>query len=293
MPHINDDGLNKRILSHTAALSPSAYRVAKFINENRAIALASSAAELAKAVGTSDATVVRTVQSLGFGGLAELRQELADSLDQQPSTPAGDMRRTLSDVGEDADRAIDLVFDTHVEAVEELRRPEARAKLTDAVAALHRAARIVVFGVGPSAPLAHYAAILLARDGRRARALDATGVALADQLLDLQRDDALLIIAYGRSYQEVAAVFAEARRLRLQTVLITDSLDHKLSRRADVVVPAKRGRAARVALHGATMVTLEALILGLAASDQKRALETLDRLNELRETVNGRRIDVG
>jgi hypothetical protein len=84
--------------------------------------------------------------------------------------------------------------------------------------------------------------------------LDATGIGLADQLIDLHRGDAVLILAYGRAYREVAATFAEASQLGLPTVLVTDSLDGKLARKAGVVIPAKRGRANRVALHGTTLV---------------------------------------
>ncbi len=286
------DSFRDRLRAHDRSLSPAAHRVAKFIDQNRAAVLASSAADLAASIGTSDATVVRTVQALGFEGLADLRQVLATTLERR-STPADDMRRTLAEVGESADRAIDLVLDTHSEAIEAVRSPEIRAKITSAVSQLHRAQRIVVFGIGPSAPLAHYVTILLTRNGRQARALDATGIALADQLIDLREHDALLVLAYGRSYREIAATFAQARKLHLPTVLITDTLEKKLTRRADVVVPAKRGQANRVALHGTTLVVLEAIVLGLAASDQARALDTLQRLNDLREIVGGARADVG
>jgi DNA-binding MurR/RpiR family transcriptional regulator len=285
------DQFSEQVRIHRRSLSPAAVRVVKFIDHNRATALASSAAELAARVGTSDATVVRTVQALGFSGLSDLRQSLAASLEGR-ATPADNMRRTLADVGEGAERAIDLVLETHYRAIEQLRSSATRAKINAAVATLHRAERIIVFGIGPSAPLALYVTILLARNGRRARALDAAGISLADQLLDLREGDALLILAYGRPYREVVATFAEARKLHLPIVLVTDTLERKLAQRADVIIPAKRGSTDRMALHGATLVVLEALVLGLAASDQARALTALDRLNDLREAVNGKRVDV-
>ena len=284
------DRFSARLLKDGGKLTPAAYRVAAFIDNNRATVLASSAADLAASIGTSDATVVRAVQSLGFSGLPELKRELAQAL-QRPTTPAADMGRTLSDVGGDTDRAIDLALATHADAVKSLQRGQARSALTKAVQTLHPADRIVVFGVGPSAPIARYVSVLLSRYGRKTRILDATGIALADQLLDLNGRDALLVMAYGRAYREITAVFAEARRLRLPIVLITDSLDEILTRQADVVVPARRGKASRAALHGATLVTLEALVLGLAAADQKRSMASLHRLNDLRELVAGNRYD--
>jgi DNA-binding MurR/RpiR family transcriptional regulator len=58
-------------------LSPSFKRVAAFIDDHRLDVLTLSALDLAREIGTSDATVVRTVQALGFDGLADLRHELA------------------------------------------------------------------------------------------------------------------------------------------------------------------------------------------------------------------------
>jgi DNA-binding MurR/RpiR family transcriptional regulator len=79
------------------------------------------------------------------------------------------MRRTLTDIGESTARAIDLVLDTHREAIEALQSESTRAKIRVAVSQLHVAERIVVFGIGPSAPLARYVTILLTRNGRAAR----------------------------------------------------------------------------------------------------------------------------
>lgn len=287
------DVFGAHVAQAQARLSPAARRVARFIAENRALTLASSAADLASRIGTSDATVVRAVQAMGFGGLPELKRMLAATLTVTSATPAEAMRRTLAEAGEEAGAAIDLAIDAQREAIAALAAPDARATLRQAAAALHPARRILVFGIGPSAALARYVATLLGRAGRAARALDASGIALADQLLDLGAGDALLVLAYGRAYREVAAVFAEARRLALPLVLVTDSLDRTLARHADVVIPARRGRARRVALHGATLVALEALVLGLAALDSEHALASLDRLNDLRAAIAGSRQDVG
>lgn len=287
------DPFGDRLHAALPSLSPAGRRVVRFLTGNRPLVLTLSAMDLAERTGTSDATVIRTVQALGFAGLPELKRDLAETLSAQPATPAQAMRETLAEAGEQSGRAIDLAIDTQREAVEALASAEARATLRAAVAALHPARRILVFGLGPSAALAHYVAMLLGRGGRLALPLDASGIALADQMLELAPGDALLVLAYGRAYREVIAVFAEARRLGLPVVLVTDSLDRSLARHAQVVVPARRGRARRVALHGATFVALEAITLGLAAMDGPRALAALDRLNDLRASITGGRQDVG
>ncbi|TDH59730.1 hypothetical protein E2C06_25965 [Dankookia rubra] len=89
--------------------------------------------------------------------------------------------------------------------------------------------------------------MLFGRTGWAARALGATGIALVDELLDLGHGDALLVLAYGGSYREVITVFAEAHCPGLPIVFVTNTLDRILARHVDVIVPARRGHARKVA----------------------------------------------
>jgi DNA-binding MurR/RpiR family transcriptional regulator len=97
---------------------------------------------------------------------------------------------------------------------------------------------------------------------------------------------------------KVLAVFAQARSLNLPAVLVTDDpvtddLGSALASSAYVVLHVRRGQAGRVALHGATLIALEAVILGLAAANRKSAIASLQRLNALRKAVTGTQSDAG
>jgi DNA-binding MurR/RpiR family transcriptional regulator len=264
-------------------LGAAGIRVAKFIDENRPVVLASSAAALGARIGTSDATVLRTVQTLGFAGLADLKRAILNA--GTVSTPADDMRRTLVDLEKATGEALDGILRAHAEGLAVLQSRKCRAQIAAGVGVLDGADRIAIFGIGPSAALATYVSILLARSGRRSRTINATGSMLADQLLDLRAGDALLILAYGRLYREVKAVFTEAKALRLPTVLVTEADDTPLAKLADVCLVIPRGRPGQMALHGATFVGLEALVLSLAAAKPKAALASLDNLNRLRRAT--------
>jgi DNA-binding MurR/RpiR family transcriptional regulator len=264
-------------------LGAAGIRVAKFIDENRPVVLASSAAALGARIGTSDATVLRTVQTLGFAGLADLKRAILNA--GTVSTPADDMRRTLVDLEKATGEALDGILRAHAEGLAVLQSRKCRAQIAAGVRVLDGADRIAIFGIGPSAALATYVSILLARSGRRSRTINATGSMLADQLLDLRAGDALLILAYGRLYREVKAVFTEAKALRLPTVLVTEADDTPLAKLADVCLVIPRGRPGQMALHGATFVGLEALVLSLAAAKPKAALASLDNLNRLRRAT--------
>src|SRR5262245_30086266 len=151
------DLLADRLREKQQGLSRTVYRVLRYIEQNRAAVLASSAAQIGRRTRTSDATVIRAVQALGFTGLAEMRQELVADL--QRRSPADGMSRTLEETGESADRAIALVLDTHMKGLDQLRW--AQPQIAEAIGCLDRAERIVIFGLGPTALLAEYAAFTL------------------------------------------------------------------------------------------------------------------------------------
>lgn len=287
VPHTEpspDDRFDQRVEVRLSSLSPAAQRVVRYIDRNRLTVLSTSAADIAETIGASDATVVRAVQALGYSGLAELRQALVTSMQAEP-TIADSLKATTEEVGEGVELAVSAVIATHVEMLQMLTSAEIQSIIVRAIRLLNEAKRIVVFGIGPSAALSEYMAFLLMRHGRRARTLNATGDGLADQLLDLRVGDALILLAYGRTYREIVVVIDEARRLRLPIVLVTDTLDAKLARQADVIVPALRGKQARVKLHGVTVIVLEAIVLGLAFTNASTAMQTLGRLADLREKI--------
>ncbi|MFD2031456.1 hypothetical protein ACFSKM_16300 [Ancylobacter dichloromethanicus] len=75
-------------------MSPAEQRVARVLLDAREEVLVASAASLAAKAETSDATVVRTVKSLGFEGMDELRRLLA----AEPETKPDDRKPTDGDI---------------------------------------------------------------------------------------------------------------------------------------------------------------------------------------------------
>jgi DNA-binding MurR/RpiR family transcriptional regulator len=276
--------LDDRLRAPARRLGSAGDRVVSFVRDNRQIVLASSAAELGTRTGTSDATVVRTIQALGFAGLTDLKDAILDSL-AAASTPADNMRRSLTDLRHSTGQALDDVLQTHAEGLEVIRSEACRTQIAAAVQALDAAQRIAIFGIGPSASLATYIATMLARGGRDTMVLNATGSMLADQLLALRKGDVLLMLAYTSLYAEVNSVFAQAKSLALPTILLTEAPGTMLAKRAGLIVAVPRGRPGGVALHGATLMALEAIIFALAAARPEAALTSLDRLATLRRTI--------
>jgi len=282
------DVFGERLRARRHSLSTRMTLVADFIDQNRALVLSRSAVELAKEIGVSDATVIRTVQALGFEGLVDLKSLLSSSLGQLDITSAK-LAKTLNELRQDADRAVNYVIDEYRQSIEHLTNKKNLDSLTDAISVLNSANRIGVFGIGASGILAEYTTRLLARNGLSAYALNRTGISLAEQLLQLASGDALIVLIRQNIHREVAATMEEANRLNIPVILITGQRRHALAHLSHSVIVMPRSGTGGTSLHGPTLACLEILALGVVGSNPQRSLSSMERLIGLRRSIRARK----
>ena len=290
-PRMSLATFDDRVAIHLDKMSPAEQRGVRLIRDSREEVLVASAASLAEKAGTSDATVVRTVKSLGFTGMDDLRRVLAQELKQRLNI-ASRLTETLRDVGDDLQLAFNRTLDTHSEAIESLRREISPQMFRTAIRAIIGAKRIVIFGIGPSSAIAAYFAAQLGRFAIDTVCLAHTGLLFADDLRKLRKGDLLIALAYTHVYRELAVLLNEADRHHLKKLLMTDSLANKLRRRVDLILPVARGQADMLSMHTATLALIETLLVGVAATNSQKTVRSLEVLNELRKQVASESMDV-
>jgi DNA-binding MurR/RpiR family transcriptional regulator len=119
-----------------------------------------------------------------------------------------------------------------------------------------------------------------------------SGTDHADELLSVGADDAVVVLAYGRVHPYVRTLFAHAADVGAQVVLVTDTLSGRSAAPVAAQLNAGRGAPGVFATHGPTIVLLEALVLAVAAADPDRSEAALATLNDLRQSLAGKRVDV-
>jgi DNA-binding MurR/RpiR family transcriptional regulator len=281
-----DAPLVERVAARIQELSPTERRVAAFLAEHPEEAAFISAADIAAQLGTSDATVVRTVQSLGYSGLPELKRELVNALKSR-ATPALRLGRSLELIGDSPKEALSYALALQAELLEEARRsvnPESFVKAVDTIRA---ADRTHVMGIGPTGAMARYLAMRLLRFGYPAVCITDTGLLLADSLLGFQPGDAVVVLAYGQVTREIDVTLNRARQVNAPVVLLTDTLAAALADRISVALSASRGAADMWSTITTTAVLIDALLFGIAIADRPRSLATLEDLNVLRSQITG------
>ncbi|EMX0852998.1 MurR/RpiR family transcriptional regulator [Pluralibacter gergoviae] len=291
-PRGKADLFGERLRARAGQLSPRLLAVANYINDNREAVLERTAMEIAAAAGTSDATVVRAVQALGFSGLRELKQTV-ERWFGPTVTSSEKMRSTVSALATDVNASMDFVLEGHRRACDALSTPRNRSAVAQAVALLGEAGQVGLFGIGASGILAEYSARLFSRIGLPAYVMNRTGFSLAEQLLRMQRGDVLIVMGQKSPHREGLTTLREAKRLGIPAILLTQAVDSRFSQEAQVVIEVPRGGGdGRMPLHGTVLVCLEMIVLSVAAAAPQKTLKSMKRVNDLHKAIgrsSGRR----
>ncbi|WP_328703247.1 MurR/RpiR family transcriptional regulator [Agrobacterium larrymoorei] len=278
------DRFGERLKKKRATLSPGLLAVADYIDKHRHAVLAKSALEIGRELGTSDATVIRAIQALGFEGLIDLKDTLESHLGETDS-PSEKMAATADELLDDANSAIDFVVADMGHAMQALSSDENRRSMATAVSLLSKARKIGVFGIGASGIIATYASRNFIRSGFQSYELNRTGIMLAEQIVQMEEGDVLLILAHGRPHREVMTTIVEAERLSVPIIALIGKEESALAQHTNATIVLPRAKKEKVAMHSASLVFVEALTLALAGKNRNRTLKTLDRLVELRRQI--------
>src|SRR5262249_54522041 len=147
--------LAERLEAHRARLSPAALRVVEYLVRHPAVAATAAAAEIAQQVRTSDATVVRAVQELGYSGLPDLRRSIGEEWAVGPD-PRETLQQRVAMIHGNLGAVLDAVLADGINLLAETRETTDHQAFLESVAALARARRVLVLGFGPPGALAEY-----------------------------------------------------------------------------------------------------------------------------------------
>ena len=106
------DVYGERFRARAHQLTPRLLQVATYINENREAMMEQTAMEIAALLKTSDATVVRAIQALGFAGLRDLKSTLEHWFGPAISS-SEKISTTVNILTSDVNSSIDFVLEGH------------------------------------------------------------------------------------------------------------------------------------------------------------------------------------
>lgn len=285
-------GIQSNIEASAARLTPAMRRIAKAIRDDPTIVLEKTISQIADACGTSVASVVRFCRAVGLSGYAELRMSLATELGKEAAqfgpgmTLGAEIART--DTLEDMAAK---VASLEMLAIEETVSSLDFKALERVVAALEKAQRILLFGIGASHFVAQDLHHKLFRVGRNAFLLTDAHEAWSAALLSPQ-DTVAIGFSHSGATADTVQFLDLAKRNGALTVAVTGAPESLLARAADerLITHARESalRAGAMVSRIAQLVVVDCLFLGVA---RLRYEQTIDALKRTRDVTHPERID--
>jgi DNA-binding MurR/RpiR family transcriptional regulator len=287
LEELND--FQRRLEDHLPNLTKSQQLIASYLLANHDEAAFLSAAEMARNLDLSEATLARFAQAIGYDGFRELRRSL-QRLFQVRATPASRLQHKLSELASSQGHVLTNVLAMEMQYLTEASFSIDLADFDRAVEILLSGKRIFVFASGPSGTLADLAEWRLRRLGIPTIAMTESGRHLLEKLLLLEMGDVVLATGFQHLTPELAAVLDRAISTDCRSILLTDTLGPAFRGRVDVTIAARRGPVSTFHSLTVPMSVLNALILAVAMARPEESLTALNRLQELRATSG---LDVG
>ena len=246
--------------------------------------LYASAADLGRQSKTSNASVVRTLQALGYMGLSELKQEIAAPLSSQVA-PDVRLRQRIDHLGQDIHRIQEQIWSEASELIEFTRTVNSDEALSSAVKLLVHARTIYCYGLGISQIAAKHLVVRLNRVGLSTKHLDADGFGLADQIMRLDPKDVLVLFAPGRRTRDIDALIDQANLVGADILLITDHLLDRLTQPVTMTLRAPHTPTGMTTASLTELLLSDILVQGITVIGPEAAVQTSHKLNDIRSRL--------
>jgi DNA-binding MurR/RpiR family transcriptional regulator len=255
-------------LLETAAEGSAAQRtIADHLLRNPVRVSALSIEDMANATGISPATISRFARTLGFRGYAELRNALADTL-QNVLRPVEKLRDTFARGTQSAPlrESLEITL-ANLRATAEGLSP---AMLEDVARRLEKADTVYVMGFGLSAHLAGMLTLGLEPFCRRlVNVVEYGGTEnAAGRLMSLGPGDVLVALSFPRYSRDIIHLLRYAGDQGAYVVAITDSAASPLAQQANQALIAHCTHPVLSSSKAAGVLVVEALVTALMVSNE-------------------------
>ncbi len=270
------------ISEHYKDLTKSEKQIADYLRKNQDESAFLSAGELANRLDLSEATLVRFARSLGFDSYPAMREVLQENF-RHRVTHSARLRSRLDDLREAGDIFERLVV-SEMDYMTQSLQTVNREALHQAVELVKSRKRIFIFGLGPSVSLVDLLKIRLERFGYQIITLTTTGREFLEPLVSMTDQDLLFAICFFDVTAALELVLDYARDIHCPAIMLTDTLGSIIGDKAEVVLSARRGPIGGLHSLVVPMTIINALLLAIAG-EESNVMESLDRLDQLRERL--------
>lgn len=270
--------LGARFFDTQADLSSSRQRLLRQILEESNETFFLSSREMGRRYNVDSATIIRTVQALGYEKFADFAQDLREHFVTQ-ITPYSAMKAAEQTNQSVSDRVRQSV-EKDLENLNAFRANLDPDKIVEIAKQINQARRIVILGIDFAASLAASLAYALVRLGFDADAPIGSSGVVQNKIKIMTPKDLLIAISFGRGLRDTIGAVQSARRRNVPSFGITDGDATPIAKYCDAYLVASTGRTSFIDSYVAPTAAIDAILVACAHSQSARSLEHLRESEE-------------
>lgn len=275
---IDRTSLGMRFFDSQANLSSSRQRLLRKILDESNETFFLSSRELGKRYNVDSATIIRTVQALGYEKFADFAQDLREHF-VTGITPYSAMRAAEQTNKSVSDRVRQSV-DKDLENIKAFGTQLDPDKIVEIAKQINHARRIVIVGIDFAASLAGSLAYALVRLGFDADAPVGSSGVVQNKIKIMTPKDLLVAISFGRGLRDTIGAVKSARRRNVPSFGITDSDTTPIARYCDTYLVTPTARTSFIDSYVAPTAAINAILVACAHSQSARSLQHLRESEE-------------
>ena len=281
--------LFKKVKENSNKLNPMQRKLIKFILDNYMEVGFMSAAKLARKVHTSQSTVLRLSNTLGYEGYGFMQSDIQAMIKRKISYAAFVDKTKTSDVNsnlkgiEQFESLYSRVINLDIENIKNTKRNINVTTLVNVVDDILKAKNIYVLGLRSSASLAIFFGISLNMImDNNVKILNNINCSLFDQSLAVTKKDILICFAFPRYTKETVKLIKFAKKKEIKTVVFTDDILTPFSEDCDYLIPININSTGYI---GSYVAPLSLINFILSLTTYKKGRKALARLKEVEKYI--------
>lgn len=261
------------------SLSKSQKKIALYIFHHYETAPDMAAVEIAKAVGVSEATVVRFAAALGFDGYPEFKKKLKEDVNSKLTTleridlSINDDRRNFSE-----NKYARKVLKKDIKSIFETMDTLQSEAFEESVKAIASAEKVFIIGFRTTSMLTEYLGYYLNLILPDVRVVNHSSTDFYEQLIKSGEKDVAIAVSFPRYAQKTVEAVRFLKKRNTKIISITDSHNAPLNPYADYVLPAKTNVYSFVDSLVAPMSLINALVIAVGGQNLERTKEIFEAL---------------
>ncbi|HEV7765727.1 MAG TPA: MurR/RpiR family transcriptional regulator [Thermoanaerobaculia bacterium] len=270
--------LDVRLEENRSQLSPRRHKLIETVLERAEETFFLSSRELAKLLDVDAATIVRTIQALGYDRYADFTADLRQYFLARV-TPYAVLKAETKKGRTVADH-ITRSLDRDLDNVAKLKERLDTDAVMDLAQKIHKASHILVVGVDLAASLSWLLAYALVPLGFSAEAPAGSAGNVRHKVRLLGKNDLLIVISFGRCLRESVEAAISARERGVPTFGITDGPATPIALHCDRYLIATIGSPLFTGSYVAPVALIDAILMACSQIRPSRSLSQLRQSEE-------------